>query len=436
MQMILLLIAVLLFRFQAVASEPIEDARLAFAIGDYEASIESYRLCLEDDPRSYEALFGLARSLAYSDNRDEALKVLTNLLVYYDNDIKALLLRGRINTWEGNWYQAEKDLVFAGLLYPEFTDVWSALGDLYLWRGDYNEAAEMFNQLVAKHPENAENYISRAKAMIGIRFYNSARSDLNKALYLGGSRIEIEKLLHKIMRDKTAGWEANALFNNTTFTSNSPKPDWVLIEGSVKREFKIGSIALGYTRMRRFDKWDDALLLDSYFNTWRMAYANIRVRPALSTQFLPRMEYIAEIFQGIGSYWELSAGYILKQYDNDYDNVSVYILSAARHVGSFYLRERLSLSSNSGKTNQTHLITTRWYLRDIDDFFEANIGFSNIREYSEDVLRDNLFQTMIYEVRLQRFMNPCLGMDITGSYKGEHAGVIGRDLKLKLIYRW
>jgi YaiO family outer membrane protein len=434
MQMILILISVLLSTFQAVASEPIDEAKLAFAIGDYETSIESYRLCLEDDPESYEALFGLARSLAYSGNHDEALKVLTKLLVYYDNDIDGLLLRGRIHSWVGNWRQAEKDLILAGILNPLYTDVWSALGDMYLWHGDYEEAAEMFNQLVAKYPENADNYISRAKAMMGIRFYNSARSDLNRALQLGGNQRDVESLLNRIMRDQAAVWEADVLFNNTIFTSNPERSDWVLLEGSLKHEFNFGSVAFGYTRVRRFDKWDDVLMLDSYINIWRMAYANIQVRPALSVQFLPRLEYLAEIFQGIGSYWEVSAGFILKQYDDD--NVNIYILSAARIVGSFYLRERLYISSNSGKTNQTHLLTTRWYPGKIDDFLEANIGFSNIREYSEDTMRDNLLQTMTYEVRLQRFLNPRIGMVITGSYKGEDDGIIGRDLKLKLIYRW
>ena len=455
----ILSLLLLILMVQPLWATSLEDAEYAFAVGDYQAAIEAYSRYLEDHPSSYEALFGLARSLAFTGKRAAAINVLDTLLTLNPDDADAHLMRGRIYGWEKHFVKADEDLRFVTERYPAYADAWSALGDLFFWRNRPEEAARSYSMEIALQPDLPDAYIARAKALINIRLFNSARTDLEEAIKLDGDEFEIERLLHRILRDQAADWEATLSFNTSSFTPK--RSTSTMFEGSAKHEFGFGSMALGFTQVKRWDEWDNALLLDGYIDTWNLAYANIQMRYALSSNSLPEMEYLAEIFQGIGSSWEVSAGFLLKQYPSNYTDI--YILSVARYIGAFYLRERIYINPEVEGTSQTHLLTARWYPGKIDDYLEVNLGLSNTREYTfegwemspeyewieistsdrnpdfegtQPKIGDNLLQTLLCEVTVQRFLDPRIGMLVSCTYKHEHEGKVIRDLKLKLVYRW
>ncbi|MGH7770819.1 MAG: tetratricopeptide repeat protein [Candidatus Binatia bacterium] len=192
------------FIFLLLASSPLLEADSALKRGDYETATRLYRFHLEKEPSSYEALFGLARALAFSGKRKEAIEVYTDLLATHPDDADARLGRGRVFAWEGRFDEAEKDLRFVTERFPTYADAWSALGDLYLWSGRADLAVSAYTKWVELSPDEPGPYISRAKAHRDARRFSLAREELFSARVKGGDRDEIDRLLRELDRIPSA----------------------------------------------------------------------------------------------------------------------------------------------------------------------------------------------------------------------------------------
>jgi len=416
---------------QPLFADTLSDADNALSSGDYRAAIEAYRLYLKDNPSSYEGRFGLARALAYSDNHTESIELLNGLLSDHSGDPDCLLLRGLVYSWQERFDAAEDDLKQVTGDHPDYVDAWSALGDVYRWSGSPEKAVTAYTRWIELQPDNPEPYIARARAHTDSRYFPLAREDLHEARTLRGDDDRIDDILRWVARNPASSlWEASLKLNVTTFTPG--RADWNSYETSIRREFSSGTLVVTFIRASRWDKWDNALMLDGYLDLWRRAYGNLRVQTAKAV-VLQRMDYIAEIFQGIGTGWEVSGGYRLMQFADKDEHV--IILSVGKFIKSWYLRERLYLIEDSGRIGQTHSVMARLYIGKIDDYFELILGLSNTPEDLDTEIRDDILYKVSYELTVQKFIYAHLGFSLAGLYKGERKGPIERAFTLKLIYR-
>ncbi len=420
---------VLLILLESSLAASIADADRALSQNDYETAIEIYRQYLEENPVSYEARFGLARALAYSGSREEAIRVLDELLADHPNDPDAHLLRGRVLSWGKRFTEAEEDLDFITRNHPDYADAWSALGDLYRWSGRPDEAIEVYTKLIELREDDSEAYLSRARVQMESRYFTAARNDLQSAAELGGESVVIDGMLRAIARHPSAAeWESSCNISAATMTGEGGS-DWNLYDAYVKSELNSGSVALGYIRARRWNKWDDALYFDAYWDLWRKAYGNLRIQTA-EAEVLPRMDYTLEIFQGIGSDWEVSAGYHLMQFPSN--DASIFIVSAAKYIGPLYIRERTLLDPESNRMNQAYSMLTRWYIGRIDDYIDLDIGLSNASDYGSG----DLFHQSSLRASAQKFFISRIGVQMSGSYIHVKDGPVERGFSLKLMFRY
>ena len=130
----------------AAADAELTAASEARDRGDHAAAIGHYRRALASDPQSYEAKFQLARLLSYTRQREEAIRLYTELLSTRPANSDLLLARGRTLAWEGRWSESEADLRAATTLLPEYGDAWAALGDLYLWSDRPADAIQAYTR--------------------------------------------------------------------------------------------------------------------------------------------------------------------------------------------------------------------------------------------------------------------------------------------------
>ncbi|MDP8206948.1 MAG: YaiO family outer membrane beta-barrel protein [Candidatus Electryonea clarkiae] len=417
-----------------IIASPISDGRKAIKNEDFKTAIQTFQDYLIENPESYEAAFELGRALAFDGNHEEAIEVLTNLIDSHPDDADAHLMRGRVYAWNKQFDIAEKDLKFVTSDYPEYADAWSALGSLYLWSNRPGLATSAYSRWISINPNSPEPYIARAKTFRATREFSKARQDLETATELDGDAFEIDKLLRSLSRIPSATmWEGR--FNFILNTYMPSRPDWNTYETSVKREIPIGSIALGYKRITRFDQWDYSFYLDSYLDLWRKSYGNFRIESSPDYMFLPRTDYILEIFQGIGIGWEISGGFHLMQFP-DLD-VDIYLLSLGKYLGPWYLRERAILTTDDGKINQTHLIGIRYYPGNIDDYIELTIGVSKqAQEVTNMEIQNEIFQKASYSLLFQKFLLKNYGMSVSGMYQEDFDRLIERSLIVSLIIRW
>ena len=143
---------------------PLHRAATALRAKDFEGARRLYESVLETDPRSWDALFGRARALAFSGSYAEGVKAFTEMLAIHPRDPDALLARGRVYAWLGNFYAAQLDLEAVTSAYPSYVDAWSALGDIFLWSGRPKDALAIYDRWVVVRPESADAYLARARA--------------------------------------------------------------------------------------------------------------------------------------------------------------------------------------------------------------------------------------------------------------------------------
>ncbi len=377
----------------------------------------------------------MSRAYAFAGKHTKAIETLNDLLSDFPGDEDGFLLRARVYAWDGQYDKSIDDLRFFLSNNPQNTRAWSAIGDVYKWSGKFREAITAYLEWIKNEPEDPEPYIKRSEVFIDYsqaRYFNRARNDLRMALDLGGEPKKIDRVIEKLTRIPAPyNWETYASLEMQNFTPE--RPDWQTYSIGIKYQFKRGSFEAGFQRAARWDMWDSALYGDLYLDLWSKSYGNLRIQTA-QPEFLPRMDYLIEIFQTLGVDWELSAGYHLSQYPAE--DVNMYLASIAKYFGSFYFRERVILQPISGNINHSHLITARWQPWNIDDYIDLTVGISDTPEFVVAQIADEYFQNTYAGLTLQKFYNTHLGANLLLRYSEEDRGLIQRGFIFKLIGRF
>ncbi|MFH1740561.1 MAG: YaiO family outer membrane beta-barrel protein [bacterium] len=416
-----------------LSSTPLSEADSALARGDWEAAIRDYRLCLEKDPSSYEAQFGLAQALSFSGKHSEAIQVYTNLLSTHPDDPDARLGRGRVYAWERQFEEAETDLTFVTEKHPEYTDAWSALGDVYLWSARPDQATEMYTRCIEQKPDEPAHYIARAKAHRNTRRFAEARKDLDSAHAKDGDQDEINQLLRELQRVPGARpWEASANYSFQSF--NEDRADWHTYNASIRRTFERGSLALETIRTHRFSEWDEAAALDGYLDLWPRAYGNLRLQFTSDADVLPRNDSAVEVFQGFGPGWEISASYRNMDYPDD--DVDLYGASLGKYIGNWYLRGRTTFLDEDGSLLSSHAFFARRYLETVDDFIEVGGGRGKEVVTIAAGPTTTTHRTHFYTLRVQKFLNSQFGVTLSANYEDQEDLPVGRGFSIGIITRW
>jgi len=421
--------------FNSESNADLSKANTLLEEGKYDAAILVYNSYLKDDSTSYDALFGLARALAFSGEHEQAIEFYSKLISLYPNDPDALLGRGRVFAWEQHFEKAEKDLSFVTRNYPDYVDAWSALGDLYLWWGKYEAALAATSCLRDLNPMDPEPYIKRAKIYQSSRQLHLARTELLTAHKLGGDEAIIDQFLRELARLPEATlWSATFFYDFENFTPK--RNNWNTFTGYIKRELSFGSIILGGIKTYRFGLKDQALFLDSYFNLWRKAYGNWVHNIAINRKFLPSNYFRIEVYQSVGKGWEISGSYGHMNFPAN--KVDLYSIMVAKYIRDWYIRGRILWVPKYEKTGRSYSLSIRKYLGSVEDFIDFVYGWSAL--LNELLTEEDLERVRASSIRLryEKSLKPYLSLFVQGSYRNDKEAYIAitRALSIGVTYRW
>lgn len=445
-----LLVAVWILLVGIVAGNPAWAADAAMAAGnaardrgDYAVAIEHYRAAVAAAPKSYEAKFQLARMLSYANQRQEAIRLYTELLATRPNNSDLLLARGRTHAWEGDWPKAESDLTAVTARLPGYGDAWSALGDMYLWSDRPGHAVKAYGGWIAAQPAEPRAYLARAKAYRAGGNLDAARADLEAARTRGASATEVDRLLFALERraEPEAAipqgflWAASLNYNFSRFTPDRDK--WNEYVASVRRYWERASLAVEYLRANRFALTDDAVALDAYIDLWSRAYANVRYQYSPDAALYPEDAYRAEVFQGVGQGWELSGSYDRLNFTST--NVNMYGVGLGKYTGNWYLRWRTLFIPSTVKSGVSHRAIARYYFSgDADDYVELNGGFSRGGEYRGQSQIVDVTKSWTVGVAVRKYFSPQWGVKLAADYSDEQTvnPFVERSVSASLLFRW
>ena len=398
---------------------------------------------------SFDQQFRAARALATSGQREAALGAYDALLLRSPGNADVLLGRGRLYAWMGKWPEAEADLAAVTTSSPSYADAWSALGDMYLWSDRATQAAQAYGQWLALAPaSDPAPLIARGRAFRAARDYPAARADFEAAGARGADPGQIGEYLHSItppalnlraLAPDVVGpagipWSASLGADWTAFSPS--RPDWFEYSLSVRRHFARGSLAFEALGARRFRLDDHAWALDGYVDLWRRAYANVRYQRGPRAELFPGNAWRAEVFQGAGRGWELSASYDRLAFSGAATNL--YGAGVGKYFGNLYVRWRhLYIPASASSSNSDRVVVRYYYAGDADNYaeFTAGFGSSNVSSSGLPVTASGT-HSWSTSAAFVKFTNPRMGIKIGAGYDHEDRGYNGRSLFGTLYKRW
>ena len=381
-----------------------------------------------------------ARALASAGDREQALRIYSQVLEQSPDNFDARLARGRTYAWMERWLEAEADLRAVVEHSPNHADAWSALGDMYLWSDRPVQATQAYTRLAEFAPDDPAALIARGRAHRAAANLDAARADFEAARLHGGDALQVDRHLASLaprVQNQEAvvppgyQWSARAGASRTTF---SPERDaWNDQELALRHHFTRGSIALDLLRAQRFGRRDTAWALDAYTPLWQRAYANVRYQDGSSDSLLPDQAWRVEVFQGVGRGWELSGSYDHLDFGSGTD---IYGLGVGRYVGNFYLRYKVLHVDGSGSLSHRGMV--RYYFAgNADDYFEVTAGSGR-----SDEVGNGSFDAIVRRsnssvgIAFVKYFHPQWGFKLGAGHAGDVDGFDERRVSASLYSRW
>ncbi len=318
---------------------------------------------------SFDNRFAAARSLALGGDRAAAIEAYSALLVESPGNGDVLLGRGRVYAWQERWQEAEQDILAVTRATPRYADAWSALGDMYLWSGRPALAVDAYAQWSTLAPESGEAHAAVAKAQRAVADIASAQAAAATAAATQASFAG--SLAAETFIPGTFRWTAGLAVDRNAFGGTGG--NWTDSVLNLRRKWGIGSLGFEALESRRFGLTDRAYALDGYAQLLPRTTLNLRLQLADSARLFPRNRWRAELFQGLGQGWELSAGYDRLGFATPVELLSVGV---GRYTGPWYVRLRYqhvpSTTAGTGSSDSLRAVGRWYYKGDGDHYVELN----------------------------------------------------------------
>lgn len=390
---------------------------------------------------SLEEQMAQARALATSGQREQAIARYNQMLAERPGNGDVQLARGRAYAWMDRYDEAEADIRAVLERDPGYADAWSALGDVYVWSDRPVLAVDAYGRWAALAPQAPEPLLARGRAQRSAGELAAARADFAAAGRLGADPETVSSLLASVEPQRLANpdaaisgdyrWQLSAGLDHTNFSGG--REAWNDSSVSLRRKFERGSLALEWLNADHFGSRDNALALDGYFPLWTRAYANARYQQGPSGGVLPHNAWRLEVFQGVGSGWELSASVDHLRYSSD---TEFYGVGIGRYVGSWYGRYKLQHVPGIGSGSWSHRLVVRNYYRgDADDYVEVSVGSGRSTDIDRagGVVRNS---NASLGISWAHFVTSAWGFKIGAGYADDEDGFDERRLWGTLYWRW
>ena len=373
----------------------------------------------------------------------QALQAYTQLTQSSPRDPDLWLGKGLAHARQAQWPEATQSLETAASLAPGYADVWSALADVYRWNDRPAAAADAYARLASLRPQDPQPQYLRAKTLLASGDLEGARLAAGRARTLGASDADMAALDEQLKPAKVApeplgnspasgghNWSVSAGESRTVAAAGDAREQSV----ALRRYTDLGSIAVERLQLQRFGMQDVAYAVDAYPRLWNGAYANVRVQSASAHQLYPRNAWRAELYQNVGSGWELAASHDELGFDS---HVRIEGVSVGRYWGNFFARwRRQSVRTDVSSGQGDRLFVRYYYEGDADHYLEANASRGRSADFSTAVIQPSRSDSR--GLVLYHFVTRDWGFKLSWSQAKDSSisGATERNAGLGLMYRW
>lgn len=163
-------------------------------------------------PNFLRAHKNLANLFFKMDRRDEALKHFIKALELGDKDAVTYGLLGAIYLDQGKMISAESSLRTSLMINPEILEFKQLLGNVLLAQERYNEAKEIFTELLARRPNEINYWNAQSNCYIALDMIDDATKNLEIVRIMGRANVQSLLLLGDVYMNKEMILEATDVY--------------------------------------------------------------------------------------------------------------------------------------------------------------------------------------------------------------------------------
>jgi len=157
-------------------------------------AIENYKSALQENPQYYDPMLGLARSYFALGEYKEVLRWINTAEKFNKNDIKLLILKGRVHTVEGQYGVAESFFKEVLSRQPNNLEANFGLAELHVSMGNLRMAEEQYRKILKIAPENRKALLSISLLYDAFGEEKQAEERILTALRLYGDNPQVHYL--------------------------------------------------------------------------------------------------------------------------------------------------------------------------------------------------------------------------------------------------
>lgn len=397
----------------------------------------------EEYPYNYTGRFNLARELALSGHREEAIAAYTQFLKDHPVNGDGLLGRATTYSWMGKYEKAENDLIKAIRHDSDYSDHWYVLGNVYYFSDRVIKALKAYNKAIEMSPNRPSFYIGRARVQLYRGKLETARDNVTKAQESGADPSRVDKWNTRIKSRRNFSSEqgvspsGRSVTPSYTYTHLEEGRDpWRQYSVSLSRQFPEGSFLVKFNKHRRFDLYNHSAAFTVYYSDlWEGAYGNVRYLFSPEHDYLPLNDYRGALFQSIGGGWVLDANY--RRLDYNASEVDLLGAGVTKYDGNWYYHLGLLRSRNKfGETGFSQSLTIRNYFSgDADDYYEFSGGLGkSTDEFGAGNVRT--LESSSYGAAYVKSITSRYSFSLSYSYKDYEGQVNRESYSISLTREW
>jgi YaiO family outer membrane protein len=277
---------------------------------------------------------------------------------------------GRLYYWNKQADSALQVLKSVLKKQPDYEDASIAIADIEYNNKNYPDALDHIDQALIYNPSSKELMLRKAKCFAALDRNSEALIIAQQLLKTDASNKSLKEFTLNI-KNLSAKNRIGILFNHTSFNKQFPNA-WNLTSLEYGRQTHAGLFMGRFNYANRYNKNGVQFEIDAYPRISKTFYTYINIGYSADAPVFPKFRSGFSLYANLTHGFEAEGGFRYLNFNKK--NIFIYTFSLGKYYKKLWFNGRTYLTPSSSNISQSYSVTSRYYLKGIDDYLSLLIS--------------------------------------------------------------